>query len=130
MRGTKRLTMWLRALGAKRVVESELDEELRFHLEQQTQLYVSRGMNPADARRAALVALGKVEPTKEAQREGRGSRGIEDVIADAKYAARALWHDKPLALAGLPGSRSGRQGARFTPAAMTGRTARPEHRTK
>lgn len=97
----QRFRLAARSLLNRNAVESELDEELRFHLEQQTQLYVSRGMNPADARRAALVALGKVEPTKEAQREGRGSRGIEDVIADAKYAARALWHDKPLALAGL-----------------------------
>jgi putative ABC transport system permease protein len=97
----QRLRLAARGLFNRAAVESELDEELRFHLEQQTQLFISRGMTPADARRAALVALGKVEPTKEAQRQGRGSRAMEDLIADVKYAARALWHDKPLALAGL-----------------------------
>ena len=97
----QRLRLAARGLFNRAAVESELDEELQFHVEQQTQLYVSRGMSPADARRAALVALGKVEPTKEAQREGRGSRRLEEIFADTKYAARALWHDKPLAFAGL-----------------------------
>src|ERR1043165_6204124 len=97
----QRLRLAARGLFNHSTVESEFDEELAFHLEQQTQLFIARGMTPVDARRAALVALGKIEPTKEAQRQGRGSRGIEDLIADARYAARALWHDKPLALAGL-----------------------------
>ena len=97
----QRLRLAARGLFNRSTVEAELDEELRFHIEQQTQMFVSRGMSPDDARRAALVALGKVEPTKEAQRQGRESRDIEDLIADTKYAARALWHDKPLALAGL-----------------------------
>jgi putative ABC transport system permease protein len=97
----QRLRLAARGLFNRTAVESELDEELRFHLEQQTQLFIARGMSSTDARRAALVALGGIEPTKEAQRQGRGSRAIEDVIADTKYAARALWHDKPLAIAGL-----------------------------
>jgi putative ABC transport system permease protein len=97
----KRLGLAARGLFNRPAVERELDDELRFHIEQQTQLYISRGMNPADARRQALVALGGLEPTREAQRQGRGSRGIEDVLADTKYAARALWHDKPLTVAGL-----------------------------
>ena len=97
----QRLRLAVRGLFNRTAVESELDEELRFHLEQQTRLLMSRGMSAADARRAARVALGGLEPTREAQRQGRGSRGIEDVLADTRYAARALWHDKPLAIAGL-----------------------------
>jgi predicted permease len=97
----QRLRLAIRGLFERNAVERELDDELRFHLEQQTQLYLARGMSPEDARRQALVALGGLESTREAHRQGRGSRGIEDLIADTKYAARALWHDKPLALAGL-----------------------------
>src|SRR5687768_14283792 len=97
----KRLSLAVRGLFDRSAVESELDEELRYHLERETELNIARGLTPEDARRQAIVALGKLEPTKEAHREGRGSRGIEDLVADAKYAARALWHDKPLAFAGL-----------------------------
>ena len=97
----KRLSLAARGLFNRPAVESELDEELRYHLDREIELNIARGMTPADARRQALVALGGLESTKEAQRQGRGSRGIEDVIADAKYAARALWHDKPLTFAGL-----------------------------
>jgi predicted permease len=97
----KRLRLAARGLFNRSSVESELDEELRFHLEREIELNVRRGMSPEDARRQAIVALGGLEPTKEAQRQERGSRGIEDFVADARYAARALWHDKPLTLAGL-----------------------------
>jgi predicted permease len=97
----KRLSLAARGLFNRSAVESELDDELRFHLEKQTELYIARGMSPDDARRAARVALGGLEATREAQRQGRESRGFEDLVADARYAARALWHDKPLAVAGL-----------------------------
>jgi putative ABC transport system permease protein len=97
----KRLHLAARGLFARNAVEGEFSEELAFHIERETELNIARGRTPAEARRQALVSLGGVEPTREAQREGRGSRAIEDVIADTRYAVRALWHDKPLALAGL-----------------------------
>src|SRR4051812_48596413 len=97
----KRLRLAARGLFNRSSVEHELDDELGFHVEKQTELYIARGMSPAEARRAALVALGGLESTREAQRQGRESRGIEDLLADARHAARALWHDKPLTVAGL-----------------------------
>ena len=97
----KRLSLAVRGLFNRSAVESELDEELRYHLERETELNIAHGKSPEEARRQALVALGGFEPTKEAHRQGRGSRGIEDLVADTKYAARALWHDKPLTVAGL-----------------------------
>lgn len=96
-----RLKLAARGLFQRDLVERELDDELRFHLEQQTNMLIARGMSPAAARRAAIVALGGIEPTREAQRQGRGSRGIEDLFGDIRHAGRALWHDKPLAVAGL-----------------------------
>src|SRR4051812_699357 len=97
----KRLHLAARGLFSRNAVEQELDDELAFHIERETEANIARGMSPADARRQALVALGGLEPTREAQRQGRGSRGIEDIVADTRYAARALWHDKPLTVAGL-----------------------------
>ena len=40
MRGTKRISMWLRALLARPTMESELDEEMRFHIDMERELLV------------------------------------------------------------------------------------------
>ena len=77
MRGTKRIAMWLRALLSRRTMESELDEEMRFHLEMEATKHAQRGLNDREARRRAALAFGSMEEHKEAMREGRGVRGIE-----------------------------------------------------
>src|SRR5690349_11391657 len=51
MRGTKRIIMWLRGFTARRAVESELDEEMRFHLDMEAQKLARRGL-AADGRDA------------------------------------------------------------------------------
>ena len=48
----------LRSLLHRDVVDRELDEELQYHLERQIDEYVAAGMPPADARFAALKAMG------------------------------------------------------------------------
>ncbi len=47
-------------------------------------------MSPAEARRAALIAFGGVERTKERVRDARWTRGIEDLVADLRHAVRCL----------------------------------------
>ena len=42
----------LRSLFRREDVDRELDEELAFHLDQRTQEFVSRGLDPKEARRA------------------------------------------------------------------------------
>src|SRR5215213_521414 len=90
MRGTKRLVMWLQALTAKRRVERELDEEMRFHIEMEAEKHARRGVPPTEARRRASLAFGSVESHKEAMREGRGARGIERTAFDLRFAWRQL----------------------------------------
>ena len=90
MRGTRRLVMWLQALAAKRRVERELDEEMRFHIEMEAEKHARRGVPPSEARRRARVAFGSVESHKEAMREGRGARGIERTAFDLRFAGRQL----------------------------------------
>ena len=80
----------IRALFSRNIVESELSEELRFHIEMETEKNIRSGMAPADARRVALMAFGGVDRTVEAHRDARGGRVIEDAMADTRYAARAL----------------------------------------
>jgi len=44
------LFLRVRALAAPRRVERELDDELAFHVERETQKHIADGLSPADAR--------------------------------------------------------------------------------
>jgi putative ABC transport system permease protein len=80
----------LRALLRKSELERELDEELRYHVERQTEQNVRLGMNPEEARYAALRNFEGVEQAKERSRDARGVRWIEDLWQDLRYGARML----------------------------------------
>jgi len=84
------LRVRLRALFRKAEVERELDEELRFHLEKETEQNLARGMSPEEARRAALVSFGGVERVKEESRDVRGFRLFEELWQDLRFGARML----------------------------------------
>src|SRR5262245_63331257 len=85
-----KLRMALRALLRRSEVEHELDEELQGHLDQQTEQNIRLGMNPEEARVAALKAFGGVEQAKEHSRDARGVRWIEDLWQDMRYGSRML----------------------------------------
>ena len=85
-----RLRLWLRALFARRDVERDLDREMRAHLDMEIENNVRSGMSPDEARRRALVAFGGVERFKEEVRDERGTRPLEDLGADVRFAARTL----------------------------------------
>ncbi|MFN8093184.1 MAG: permease prefix domain 1-containing protein [Vicinamibacteria bacterium] len=87
----------LRALFRRARVEEELDEELRDHLEREAQALVERGVAPEEARRAARLALGGVESQKEACREARGVRLVEETASDVRYALRGIARHPSLA---------------------------------
>lgn len=80
----------LRVLLRKDDVERELDEELRYHIDMETEKNIRSGMSPDEARRAALLAFGGVERYKEEVREARWVRLFEDAGADFRFAARTL----------------------------------------
>jgi putative ABC transport system permease protein len=85
-----RLKTALRVLLRKSQAEHELDEELRDHIERQTEQNIRLGMNPEEARCAARKAFGGVEQAKERSRDARGVRWIEDLWQDLRYGARML----------------------------------------
>jgi predicted permease len=70
--------------------ESELDEEIRFHLEMEAQKNRELGMTDDSARRAALRDFGGVSRAKEGSREQRGLPRIESLARDLRIAARSL----------------------------------------
>src|SRR6266545_3941154 len=88
----------LKALIQKSEVERELDEELRYHIERQTEQNIRLGMNPDEARRAARKAFGGVEQAKERSRDARGVRWLEELRQDLRYGARMLFKHKGFTL--------------------------------
>ena len=83
-----------RSLLLRRRAERELEEELRYHLERETErlteLYGERGLAPEEARAAALRAFGGIERCKEGVRDERGTRSLEDLVRDLRFAFRNL----------------------------------------
>ena len=71
-------------------MESDLDKELRFHIEMETENNIARGMTQADARLQALRRFGGVEKFKEECRDVRGGGLIEALLQDTRYGARIL----------------------------------------
>lgn len=90
MRWIYKLPLRLRSLFRKSQVESDLGDEIRYHLEELTALNIAKGMAPDSARRAALRELGGIEQIKEECRDMRRVNFIESLIQDLRYGLRQL----------------------------------------
>lgn len=80
----------LRTFFRHRRVEDDMQEELQYHLQRQSEKYVQAGLTPAEASRKAQIALGGSEQIGQQCREARGTRLIEDLVQDLRYSARSL----------------------------------------
>src|SRR6266542_1701343 len=80
----------LQALFRKQDLDAQMDAEMRSHIEMQTQENLNAGMNPEEARYAALRQFGWVESSKETCRERRGVNWVEHLVHDFRYGLRML----------------------------------------
>ena len=80
----------LRTLLRRSAVENELDEELRFHLEQQVAKHVRAGFTREEALRRARLEFGGLGQVKEDCRESHGITFLEITAQDVRYALRQL----------------------------------------
>ncbi|HUK15070.1 MAG TPA: permease prefix domain 1-containing protein [Bryobacteraceae bacterium] len=81
---------WWQRLWRRARMEEQLDKELRFHLEQHAADLMARGAGAEEARRQARQALGGEQQVKERCRDARGTRWVEDLAQDFRYALRGL----------------------------------------
>jgi predicted permease len=81
---------WWKRLSRRRQMEAQLEKELTLHLEQHTSQLIGRGIPPDEARRQARLALGGPEQVKEKCRDARGTRWLEDLLQDVRYALRTF----------------------------------------
>src|SRR5881628_77690 len=85
-----KLRLRFRALFQKQKLDAQMDDEMRSHIEMQTQENIDSGMHPDEARYAALRQFGWVESIKETCRDQRGVSWIENLGQDVRYGARML----------------------------------------
>ncbi len=76
-------------VGRKRE-ETEMAEEVRFHIEMETRRNIEAGMSEAVARQKATREFGGVERFKDDVRDERGTSWFEDASSDLRFAARSL----------------------------------------
>src|ERR1700726_4625999 len=90
MRWYYKLLLRLRSIFHKNRAELDLSDELQFHLQNQIDENVLQGMNPKEARQAALRSLGGIEQAKEECRDARKVRPIENFLQDIRFGLRLL----------------------------------------
>ncbi len=81
----------LRALFRRESVLRDIEEELRVHIEMETETNIERGMSPDEARAAALKRFGDLSRSTERGYDIRGGRWLETLWQDLRYGARLLW---------------------------------------
>lgn len=95
--------LWFRWRGLFRrgTVESELDDELRFHVERQIEKYMGLGMTSEEAQRRTRLDFGGLEQIKEECRGARGLHFIESLWYDFRFAWRMLLRNPSLTAVAL-----------------------------
>ena len=84
------LLLRLRTVFRRAVVDREIDEELRFHLDRQIESYRKAGLDDAEAARRARLEFGGVDQIKEEYRDALGVRILDDLRRDLRLAVRSL----------------------------------------
>jgi putative ABC transport system permease protein len=82
-------SLW-RAVTRRSSFEREMDEELRFHLDQRTDDLVRGGLTRAQAERRARIELGNPEAWQDRCRESRGLGWIDALAIDLRYGWRTI----------------------------------------
>jgi len=85
-----RVRSFWRNLLRRDAVDRDLDHEIAASLALLEERYLAQGMRPAEARRAARLALGGPEQVKDAVRDARTGAGLGSTLHDVRYAWRSL----------------------------------------
>ncbi|HVN08431.1 MAG TPA: ABC transporter permease [Patescibacteria group bacterium] len=80
----------LRALVWRDSAEHEMEDELRLHIERQTEKYAAAGMPREEAERRAKIEIGGMERVREECRDARGTRWMESLLQDLRFGLRQL----------------------------------------
>lgn len=85
-----RFRSWLSAILQRSRMESEMDAELRFHVEAYAEDLVRKGVPRPEALRSARSEFGGIEQAKEECRDARGVNHFQALLQDLRFGARLL----------------------------------------
>ncbi len=85
-----RLRSFVRSMLGRKRLESEMEAEIRFHLQSRTEDLIREGLPPDQAARRAKLEFGGIASHKDSMRASVGLRWIDDLCADLLYGARIL----------------------------------------
>jgi len=101
MRLFYRLAALARALVGNARVDADLAEELRFHVQRETEANIARGLSPERAYRQARLTVGSVDAALETARDQRPGSLFRQLGRDMRFGTRLLAKSPAFALAGL-----------------------------
>ena len=81
--------LWLRLLGNQRI-QDEFEAELESHVAMHSEDGMRAGLDPAEARRQALIRLGGEEQVRQAYRDRATLPPMEGVLQDVRFAFRQM----------------------------------------
>jgi predicted permease len=90
MQWPRQLWLRLKTLFRRERCDEQLNEEIRFHLEQQVTENIAAGMSPPEARHAAMRLFGNVTFLNEETRQTWGLVWLEQIGQDLRYGFRGL----------------------------------------
>src|SRR5271169_6962726 len=85
-----RIRSWFHTTVRRSRMESEMDAELRFHMEAYAEDLIRGGVPRPEALRRARLEFGGIENAKEECREARGVHFAETLLQDLRFGARTM----------------------------------------
>lgn len=85
-----RLRSWARSTFRRARMESEMDAELRFHIEARAEDLIRGGVPRQEAMRRARIEFGGIERVKEEGRKARGASFLDELSQDLRHGQRVL----------------------------------------
>src|ERR1700761_614470 len=98
MRWWERFRMAVSMLFRRHEQTGRLNDELQFHLDQQVQENIARGLSPEEARYAALRAFGNPGLLRDEARSSWSWNWLEKFLRDVRYGVRTLSRSPGFAL--------------------------------
>jgi predicted permease len=101
MRWLERFRMAMLTLFRRQSESVRLNDELQFHLEQQVKENIASGLNPEEARYAALRTFGNPTVLSDQARSNWSWNWLEKILRDVRYGARTLTRSPGFALTAI-----------------------------
>lgn len=90
MKVIRKTLLRLKTLFLNGKTETELDNEMQFHLEMEVKKNLNRGMSPKEAKQSALQEFGGIEQAKEECRDAWGIRVLMNLLRDIRVIVHSL----------------------------------------